>query len=114
MHLFSTWAELSNCSMVGNRSTRVLYTSLETCFAARIALYRKTSYSGVIKGFSFSCVQDRRCRSAGIDNRPNSIVFNGVTDTFSINKLRRILYSDNGIVSTTLDNKSGETFSGSL
>ena len=70
-----------------------LYASFETCFAARIALYRKTSYSEVAKGFSFfSYVQDKRYCSAEIDNRPNSIVFNGVTAISSTNIFKDIIF----------------------
>src|SRR6266496_3747706 len=106
-----TWTESSIffiCSKAGSLFIRVLYALLETCFAARIALYRKTSYSGVAKNLSFSCVQDKRYSSAVIDKRPNSIVFNGIVATSSTNKFRRILSSDNGVVSTALDNNSGE------
>src|SRR6266480_2163664 len=85
--LFSswTWTELSNCSKVDNRAIRVIYASSETCFAARIALYRKTSYSGVTKGSSFSYVQDKRHSSPSIDKLLNSILFNGVI-SFNLKK----------------------------
>src|SRR5436853_397870 len=100
--------EFSICSKVGNCFIRVSDALLETCFAAKIALYRKTSYSGVAKKFSFPCVQDKRYSSAVIDNRPNSIVFNGIVATSSTNTFKRVFSSDNGVVSTALDNNSGE------
>src|SRR4051794_35573193 len=108
MNLLSTLIGFSICSKVGSSSFRVSYALLETCLAARIALYRKTSYSGVAKAFSFSCVQDKRYCSAAIDKRSNSIVFNGIVATVSINKFRKVFSSDKGIISIILDNNSGE------